>query len=401
MDREYISTERADLFDVNMMILMSIDVIGCAEASQIMQAFYHAVNAHEILGTKIVIDENGNAYYEPCNRKNNTIRFCAQSTGEILNEQEKIRFRIEEGEFLRAFVRKNQKGFTITFLLNHLAGDGKSLCYFIESFMMSLAGQELKYIPMKHITVDDLPAKSRLPFIFKLFAKCYNDKWKKEKKIFGFADMDNSFHQFWEKNKTVVETRVIGENELLSMKNICHDKHIGLTSFLIADYIKNAIGVQEIGLAVDGRLDRNRCMGNQATGIAVKYKYRRNKDMLFNAKKIDHAMKRKLTNVQYKYFVLHLMAAFDGTLIDAVNLEHSKSFTSAVSKKLAAVLGYGKKTKDFSISNLTTIDIPTRYGEFYIDNVTFVPPVISYGKNVIGIITSNNKMIISRHNYGE
>lgn len=115
MDRKYISTERADLFDVNMMILMSIDVIGCAEASQIMQAFYHAVNAHEILGTKIVIDKNGNAYYEPCNRKNNTIRFCAQSTGEILNEQEKIRFRIEEGEFLRAFVRKIRKDLLLPF----------------------------------------------------------------------------------------------------------------------------------------------------------------------------------------------------------------------------------------------------------------------------------------------
>ena len=135
MDREYISTERADLFDVNMMILMSIDVIGCVEDSQIMQAFHNAVNTHEIFGTKVVIDEKGNAYYEPCNRKNNTLRFCDQSMSEILNEQEKIRFRIEAGEFLRAFVRRNQKGFTITFLLHHLAGDGKSLCYFMESFM--------------------------------------------------------------------------------------------------------------------------------------------------------------------------------------------------------------------------------------------------------------------------
>ncbi|MEE1078068.1 MAG: hypothetical protein UIC64_03335 [Agathobacter sp.] len=399
MDREYISTERADLFDVNMMILMSIDVIGCVEDSQIMQAFHNAVNTHEIFGTKVVIDEKGNAYYEPCNRKNNTLRFCDQSMSEILNEQEKIRFRIEAGEFLRAFVRRNQKGFTITFLLHHLAGDGKSLCYFMESFMMSLADQELKYIPMKHIIVEELMPRSKMPFIYKLFVKYYNDKWKKEKKIFDFSDIDNSFKQFWEKHKTVVETRIIGESELLSMKNMCHDNHIGLTSFLIADHIKNTIGAQNIGLAVDGRLDGNRCMGNQATGISIKYKYRRNKDIICNAKKIDHAIKKKLTNVQYKYFIRHLMAAFDGTLIDAVNLEYSKSFTSTVSKKLATVLGYGEKTKDLSISNLTTIDIPTRYGEFSIDNVTFVPPVVSYGKNIIGIITSNDKMIISRHYY--
>lgn len=47
MDREYISTERADLFDVNTMILLSVDVIGYAEDSQILQAFHCAVNAHE------------------------------------------------------------------------------------------------------------------------------------------------------------------------------------------------------------------------------------------------------------------------------------------------------------------------------------------------------------------
>lgn len=43
MDREYISTERADLFDVNTMILLSVDVIGYAEDSQILQAFHTVV----------------------------------------------------------------------------------------------------------------------------------------------------------------------------------------------------------------------------------------------------------------------------------------------------------------------------------------------------------------------
>lgn len=48
MDREYISTERADLFDVNTMILLSVDVIGYAEDSQILQAFHTVVQSGNI-----------------------------------------------------------------------------------------------------------------------------------------------------------------------------------------------------------------------------------------------------------------------------------------------------------------------------------------------------------------
>lgn len=399
--RVYISTERADLFDVNMMIAMSIDVKGNIDDEQVVRAFHRAVDAQEIFTMHIVIDEFGNAYYEPYDSQNNTLTFLDKDIREIIIEQEKIRFRIEEGEFLRVYARRTSKGLTFIFLMHHLAGDGKSLCYFIESFMTAMAGLELKYMKMKRLDVDDLPPKSKMPFFYKKYVKHFNRMWKKEKRIFTFLDMDESFNQFWSKHKTVIETRIIDEAELLSMKSMCHDNRIGLTSLLIADYLKNTVGKQDIGLAVDGRLDGNRCMGNQATGISIKYKYHRKISLLDNAMKIDKAIKNRLSDLRFKYFILHFMAAFDSSLIDAVNLQYSGAYTSKTSKKLASILGYGKNTKDLSVSNLTVLDIPEKYGELYIDNVSFVPPVISYGKNVIGIATVNNKMIISRHYYAD
>lgn len=93
------------------------------------------------------------------------------------------------------------------------------------------------------------------------------------------------------------------------------------------------------------------------------------------------------------------MATFDSTLVDAINLEHANYFHSKTSEKLAEMLGYGSKTKDLSVTNLTKADIPIQYGNYKIDEITFVPPVVSYGKNIIGMITTNDKLIVTTHYY--
>ena len=69
----------------------------------------------------------------------------------------------------------------------------------------------------------------------------------------------------------------------------------------------------------------------------------------------------------------------------------------------ADIMNYGPnvKKKDLSISNLMKSDIRTEYGKFRISDIAFVPPVGSYGKNIIGIITVNNTMIVTHHTMEE
>lgn len=78
--------------------------------------------------------------------RNNKIFFEESSWRQILKREEKIRFKIEEGEFLKAFCYEmNEEGCSIIFLMHHLGGDGKSLVYFIESFMKALSGDKLEF----------------------------------------------------------------------------------------------------------------------------------------------------------------------------------------------------------------------------------------------------------------
>ena len=59
-----IETERGDIFDVNMMIAMEATVRGSATENELVFAFNEAVASFEILNSKVVIDENGDAFYD-------------------------------------------------------------------------------------------------------------------------------------------------------------------------------------------------------------------------------------------------------------------------------------------------------------------------------------------------
>ena len=395
-----IETERGDLFDVNMMIAMQITVSGTASETALAESFRDTVKAFEILNCKIVIDADGNACYDRCDGSANSITFGAYDFFELITAQERVRFRLEDGEFLRCFLSQSDSGrMRIAFLMHHLGGDGKSLCYFIEAFLNRLNGEKCEYRKAVLLNRETLPKDLKLPLWATLLVNSYNRRWRKERRVFDFDDLSAAYQGFWRTHRTVTRVEVTESEALREKQNACRANGIGFTSYTIAERIQNDAAWQDVGLAVDGRQDGNRTMSNQATGISVRYRYDPKKTLVQNASVIQRKMKRKLQNNRYKYFVLQFMGAFDPTLVDAVNLEFAGYFHSKTSAKLARLLGYGYHTKDLSITNLTRLDIPTRYGEYRLTDCIFVPPVVSYGKNIIGMVTVDGHLNTTCHRY--
>ena len=206
-----IETERGDLFDVNMMIVMQITVSGNASGSELTAAFGNACAAFEILNCKVVIDENGGAFYDNCASPKNSITFGDFELSELIREQERIRFRIEDGEFLRCFVSPaNDNEMKLCFLMHHLGGDGKSLCYFIEAFLKCLNGEKCEYRSIILLDRETLPKNLKLPFWAEWLVKSYNKKWQKERRVFGFDDMEKAYEKFWRTHGTTVRNEVTG-----------------------------------------------------------------------------------------------------------------------------------------------------------------------------------------------
>lgn len=393
--RYKIDTERADLFDVNIVITMKVSLNRVPSFDEGKIAFDKACACHEVLNSRVVIEQSGDAYYVDCDAPANEFTTTELSLEKLIGSCEKERFRIENGEFIRGFLVPDG----IVFMMHHLAGDGKSLLYFIETFMKCLEGKECEFISFRSLTMEDLPKSSKLPFVYSALTSSWNRKWSRVKRVFDFKDMEVSYEKFWKENSTVTKIKRYDKDELDALVKTSKEYGVSLTSYLITDMIKDSKKTMDVGLAVDGRIDKNRAMGNQATGISVKYRYDAGKTFERNCRAVHKLMRKKLDDDRYRYFVLQFIGRIDPCLRDAMNLERAGYFTSKISSKAAGIMGYGKNVKDLSITNLTRADIPLQYGEFAINEIAFIPPVISYAKDVIGIVTAGDVMIVTRRVY--
>ena len=401
MKRVKIETERPHLFDTSILIAMRIHVKGSVSETVLRDAFQKAVSAHEILSMKVTLLENGEAYYEE-NGKGNQIYFETISWRSILKREEKKRFKIDEGEFLKCFCYEiDEQGCKLLFLMHHLGGDGKSLVYFIESFMKALSGEELEFNEIRTIPAGDMDEKSlrdRLgPYSF--FPKSYNGKWEKDKdrKTFTFEDLDAAHENYWTDRESDVKEYVIKPKIVSRIMDRCHEWNVGFTAYITTCFMRRFGRKLDVGYAIDAREDGNRCMGNQASGISLKYAYNYNKSFEKNVKKVQKLLDNKLEDDQARGVLLAFIAAIEPTLLDAANFEHAGTFHSKTSKSFAKTMGYGKKTKDLSITNLTKLDIPDTYGELKISYFSFIPPVVSNGKNIIGLSTLGENTVLVVH----
>ena len=393
--RYRIGTERENLFDVNMVIAMCVNIEGKPDPDKLENAFRRAISAYEILNSKVVIEENGDAFYVECDKPESSFSETGLGFEDIINANEKVRFKIENGEYIRGFLSPDG----IVFLMHHLGGDGKSLLFFTETFMSILGGDEPDIVPFANLPVSALPADSGLPYLYSLFVKSWNRRWGRCRKVFGFADMDKAYADFWKTHKTSTVITRYDKKQLDEMLGKSRASGCSLTSWLVASWLRDMHKKADVGFAVDGRLDDRRVMGNFATGIHVRYRYDAAKSTGENAHAINTLMRKPLADPVKKYSVLQFIGRLDPTLIDTLSLEAAGMYHSRMTARFADIMGYGRKKRDLSITNLMRADIRTDYGEYRIKDIAFVPPVVSYGTDLIGIITVNDTLTITRHVY--
>ena len=366
--RYKIETERENLFDVNMTIAMRVRLKTAVQFDMCKRAFDRAVSVYEILNSRVVIEENGDAFYVDCDSPRSSFTESELSFEELINANEKIRFKIEDGEYIRGYYSHDG----LVFLMHHLGGDG---------------------------SVSDLPVDSKLPYFYGLFIKSWNRKWSKVRRVFTFEDMDRAFNEFWKTHETQTTVTVYDRDALDRIKKESKDAGCSLTSYLISGMLKDMPINADVGLAVDGRLDDSRLMGNYATGIHVKYRFDQKKSIGENAGKFNDLMRPKLNDLRARYSVLHIVGGMDPTLIDTLSLESSGGYHSKLTSRFREIMSYGKKKRDLSITNLMKDIIPNKYGKYEIEDIAFVPPVVSYGRNLYGIITVGDRMTVTHHTY--
>ena len=122
--KKYIRSERANLFEPNVYISMIVKLSGNLQSEEIEQAVYKAYEANEATTSKIVLEENGDAYYEKMGSSGCKFIKDSCSWKELLYQSEKRPFALNEGELVRTFLTKENEQLILLIHAHHLVGDG-------------------------------------------------------------------------------------------------------------------------------------------------------------------------------------------------------------------------------------------------------------------------------------
>lgn len=391
-------SERADLFDPNNYIQLLATVTGNPSPDALRAAVETAFLANEAAMSRIVLAEDGTAFYEKLNTHGCKVSVSQKDWMTLLRESEKDPFRIDRGELLRVFILPSDTGTKLLILAHHLAGDGKSITYFLEDIMKAVSGEMPGYKPLQLIPPGSLPKESRLPFYLKLYADSFNRHWKRSGRRFTWDDYSDIHKAYWKERSSNVIYEAFSPEEVTLLRACARKMGVSLNSLITTAFLKADPSNGCIGMAVDARQTPNRAMSNQATGISVNHTYSVKRTFSENAVEVHRKVRKKLDTPLLNYFILQFLPLFEPTLIDSLLLHTYDLYENKTTQKLARILGYkGSKTRDLGITNLTVLDIPALYGSYELKEVMFIPPVISYARHIIGAATMPDGMKLTYH----
>ena len=99
-----------------------------------------------------------------------------------------------------------------------------------------------------------------------------------------------------------------------------------------------------------------------------------------------------------RWFILRFLTLFTPSLLDSVLFAAHDLYGNKTSLELAEVMGYrGGKIRELGVTNLGILDIPDTYERYGLKDMLFIPPVVSYAKHIIGVVTMRDGMRISYH----
>ena len=391
--KKYIRTERANLFEPNVYISMVVKISGMVSKEAVREAVEKAYEANEATMSRIVMEDGGDAYYEKMESSGCKFFFDSRSFITIIKESEKNPFAIQKGELVRTYLTIENQEMVLLIHAHHLVGDGKSILILVKDVMDGLSGKQPEYKPMFLIDQRFLRKKAKLRLGIRLALKKVNRKWEKVGKAFTWEDYYDVHKRYWESHSSEIEVKTYSANEL---KKNCKNGAT-LNSYLITDFLRKTTESKVVGIPVSIREDDNG-MSNQTSGIAVKCQYQTDKSFEENLSIIHKEIYKMIRNVNMKYFILLFMGQLSPSLVDSILLQTHGCYQNKLSKKMAGIMGYiGKEGRDLGVTNLTRINIPNDYGSFRIEDILFIPPKVSYTRNVVGVCTFGDKLTVCYH----
>lgn len=393
--RNELILERTFLFEPNIYMTIIVTIEGDISEEEICEAVKKAYTQNQTTMSKVVLDEQGKVYMEEMNETGCKVFVDKRDWLEIMRENERKPFRIDEGELIRTFIIPRGKQKDIYLMAHHITCDGGGLLLFAEDILDNLQGKKVEYRPTKVMPEKEMLDKGNLSFVEKIGLKSLSQKWGKEKRVFDWEDYYKVHEEFWKKRRTEISFKKIEGSELENLKEECKKYGVTVNSYLVARLMQEYPESKKLGIPISVR-GEERSISCLVSSVSVYTKYDSNKEFVENLAAIDKTVTKELKSEGAIYRTPQFVAISDPTLLHAGYISSTMGYESKNVDSMARILGmYGKDRVDLGITNLKEITFTSDYDRFKITGVIPVAPLLSTTERIFTISTYNGKMLIA------
>lgn len=382
------------LFDPNIYIaaVMTLKRKKDVSAEEIKEAVEVAYTKNETTMSKLVLD-NGEIYFENMSKSGCKVFIDRREWVDILHENEKNTFRIDEGELVRTFIIDGKDEVRVFIMAHHIFGDGQSLVLFAQDILSCLAKEEVEYRALNNEDQEAIPSDIKYPFLKKLGIKLLNKQWAKTGKLFGWEDYYNIHKKFWANRQNHVEKIVLSE-DVQEIREKSKKMGITVNSYIVAKQLEKFQEYKIIGMPISYRAN-NRSIANKVTIIKINYKYNPAISFEENAKKVHQIIKKTNENPAKKFFIAKSLGLFGFGLLDGALMAKYTGYKNEIAESVVDIIGMSGKNKvQLGITNLGNIDLKTEYDAFEVEDFEPLAASMSTTKSVMALCTLKNKINI-------
>lgn len=395
-------TERPNLFEPNDLISIRLLLSGNVPADRIKEAMERTYESNEVTLSKLVFSKDGRVFYERMKKSGCHVFLCKTDWRLILKENERKPFDLLKGEFLRSFIIEKENETELLIMAHHLSGDGNAMICFIEEFLEILIGKQPGFQPLCLINREMASRQKKLSFVIRNYLHICNRKWNSiagrlaPNGAFSSEEYQKVYEKYWEQNQSVVLEHSFTKEETDHILKNAKETGVTVNSFLVTAFAQSGHNIKRIGIPVSVREEGNRSMANYTGGIEIFFHYDTRKTFQENALILHKRIQRKKNS---KWRVLCFLTELPPVMFDAMLLaRHGVIEKEPFLGKMAETLNYAEnKTRDLGVTNLMQLPFQSEYGDVRLVDFTFLPPKVTYSKNVIGVSTFMGRLKVTCH----
>ena len=380
------------LFDPNIYtsFVVTLEKKGNVTVEDVKKAVEKAYTQNETTMSKIVLD-NGEAYFENMSKTGCKVFVDEREWMDIIHENEKNTFRINEGEFVRTFIKDGKDEIRLLIMVHHIFGDGASMLLLTQDILSNLAGEHVEFKPLNNDNQELPPKNVKYPFLKKLGIGLLNKQWKKTGKVFTWEDYFTIHEKFWKNRQSQMEPTIMSE-DLSVIKAKCKELGITINSYVVARQLEKNTQYEVIGMPASIR-GTNRSMSNKVAAMKFHCKYNTELSFDENAKEIHKCIQDVLDTPSKKYYVVTSFLLFDPVLVDGAMMAAHTDYKNEIAEKMVSIIGMTKETKtQFGVTNIGKVNLKEEYASFNVKNMIAVAAPMSTTENVVAVWTFKNKI---------